>query len=175
MTNAGLAKAERYPNRNSTLGGITVVMRKAPPWVVLSFFLSLASFVSYGTALAEQDAPIAIVGATTVDASTVVQLILNTPGLVVVDTRTKADFEMGHIDGAINIVDTDMISEQVLASVISSKTMPVLFYCNGVKCGRAAHATKQAVEWGYTHIFYYALGIRDWKEQQFPLTVSVFN
>ena len=82
-------------------------MRKARRWVVLSFFLGLASFVSDGTALAEQDAPIAIVGATTVDASTVVHLILNTPGLVVVDTRTKADFEMGHIDGAINIVFYD--------------------------------------------------------------------
>jgi rhodanese-related sulfurtransferase len=116
-----------------------------------------------------QDAPMEIVGAKTLDSKGVIDLISTTPGVAVIDNRTKADFDSGHIEGAVNIIDTDMTEESALARVAKSKATPLLFYCNGVKCGRAAKATAKAVGWGYSHVYYYALGILDWKANQFPL------
>ena len=110
-----------------------------------------------------------IKGARTVDSKGVIELISTTPDLAIIDNRTKADFDGGHIEGAVNIVDSDMTAESVLAGVVKSKAAPVLFYCNGVKCGRAAKATAKAVGWGYSRVYYYALGILDWKANQFPL------
>jgi len=119
-----------------------------------------------------EDAPIEIEGATTLDAKGVIDLILTKPDLVVVDTRTKTDFESGHIEGAINILDTDITSDGKLAGAVASKSTPVLFYCNGVKCGRAAKATFKAIGWGYSKVYYYALGINDWKSAQLPLVAQ---
>ena len=110
-----------------------------------------------------------IPGARTVDSRGVIDLISTTAGVTIVDNRTKADFDGGHIEGAVNIPDTEMTTEAVLAAVARSKDTPVLFYCNGVKCGRAAKATAKAVQWGYSRVYYYALGILDWKDNQFPL------
>jgi rhodanese-related sulfurtransferase len=136
-------------------------------FMVTAFLVGFCSSMSLA-----QDAPLDINGATTLDANGVVELVLNTPGLTIVDTRTKADFEGGHIEGAINILDTDITSDSVLAAVVNSKMSPLLFYCNGVKCGRAAKATSKAVKWGYSKVYYYALGINDWKSVQFPLVTQ---
>lgn len=135
-------------------------LRLAMAGVALSFGLSQ---------VLAQDASMQIKGAKTVDSKGVIELISTTPDLAIIDNRTKADFDSGHIEGAVNIVDSDMTAESVLAGVVQSKAAPVLFYCNGVKCGRAAKATAKAVGWGYSHVYYYALGIPDWKANQFPL------
>ena len=75
----------------------------------------------------------------------------------------------GHLEGAIRLIDTDITSESILAQHVKSKDAPVLFYCNGVKCGRAAKATLKAVGWGYSNVYYYALGMEEWKDRQLPL------
>jgi rhodanese-related sulfurtransferase len=137
--------------------------RLATAAVVLSFGLSQV----FAQVLA-QDAPMQIEGAKTLDSKGVIELISTTPDVVIIDNRPKADFDSGHIEGAVNIVDTSMMAES-FAGVVKSKAAPVLFYCNGVKCGRAAKATAKAVGWGYSHVYYYALGIPDWKANQFPL------
>jgi rhodanese-related sulfurtransferase len=117
------------------------------------------------------DAPLEIAGAKTVSCKGVVDLISTIPNLVIIDNRTQADFKSGHIEGAIHILDTDM-TEESLAKAVKTRATPLLFYCNGVKCGRAAKATSKAVEWGYSNVYYYAEGIHDWKENQLPLVTQ---
>jgi len=133
---------------------------------------ALAVSFSFSATLA-QDAPMEIKGATTLDSKGVIHLISATPDLVVIDNRIRADFESGHIEGAVNVLDTDLTDEPALARVVKSKATPVLFYCNGVKCGRAAKATARAVEWGYSQVYYYALGLQDWKANHLPLVTLV--
>jgi rhodanese-related sulfurtransferase len=133
--------------------------------------LALAAVVlSFGLSpVLAQDAPMQIEGAKTLDSKGVIELISTTPDVVIIDNRTKADFDSGHIEGAVNIVDTSMTADAAFTGMVKSKATPVLFYCNGVKCGRAAKATAQAVAWGYSRVYYYALGVPDWKANQFPL------
>jgi len=115
------------------------------------------------------DAPLAIKGAVTIGADDVIALVQTSPHLTIIDNRTVADYEAGHIEGAVHLVDSDILNEAVLARVVKSKDEPVLFYCNGVKCGRAANATAKAISWGYTKVYYYALGMAQWKERGLPL------
>jgi rhodanese-related sulfurtransferase len=138
----------------------------------LRFAVAAVLLLAGASFAAAQDAPLTIAGAKTVDSKGVIDLISATAGIAVVDNRTKADFDSGHIEGAVNILDTDMAAESVLAGAVKAKATPVLFYCNGVKCGRAAKATAKAVQWGYTNVYYYALGIQDWKANQFPLVTK---
>jgi rhodanese-related sulfurtransferase len=120
------------------------------------------------TGVMAQDAPMKITGASTVDAKQIFDLITRKPDLVILDNRKEEDFSAGHIEGAVRLLDTD-VSPDTLARQIPTKETPVLFYCNGVKCGRAAKATEKAVQFGYKNVYYYALGMQEWTKEGLPL------
>ena len=124
-----------------------------------------------GTALADdEDAPLQIANAKTVNAEQVVDLVGREQKLVIIDARHSGDYKAGAIEGAVNILDTDLTPEK-LAKVASSMDTPLLIYCNGVKCGRAAKAVLKAVNWGYSNVYYYALGMEEWKAKGLPLVM----
>jgi rhodanese-related sulfurtransferase len=124
--------------------------------------------LALGVSGAHADAPMSIAGATTVDAKAIIALMESKPDLVIIDNRRAEDYANGFIEGAVRVLDTDM-TEAVLASHVKTKATPVLFYCNGVKCGRAAKATEMAVRWGYTQVHYYALGMEEWRALGLPV------
>jgi rhodanese-related sulfurtransferase len=132
--------------------------------------LLCAATIALGMMLpaAAQDAPTTIAGATTVDAKQIVDLIGKDQNLVILDNRKVEDFSAGHIEGAVRLIDTD-VSADSLAKHIKSKDAAVLFYCNGLKCGRAAKAAEKASQLGYTKIYYYAAGMDEWNKQGLPL------
>lgn len=117
---------------------------------------------------AHADAPAEIAGATTVDAEGVIALFDQHPDLVVLDNRKEKDFAAGHIEGAVRLVDTD-VSADSLAAVVPGKDAPVLMYCNGLKCGRAANAVQAAIGLGYSKIYYYAKGMEEWNAKGLPV------
>lgn len=121
---------------------------------------------------AAADAPTEIKGATTVDAKAVIALVETAKGLVIVDSRRDTDYRAGHIEGAVQLLDDDMMEEAALAKVVPAKTTPVLFYCNGPKCGRAAKAAERAVGWGYGKVYYYAKGMDEWRAEGLPMATK---
>ena len=123
-----------------------------------------------GPAWAEE-APMHIAGAKTVNAEQVIALVNETPGLVIIDSRKPEDFAGGAIEGAVPLTSTEMVPD-ALARLVADRRTPVLFYCNGVKCGRAADAVRKAIDWGYTQVYYYALGIAEWSERGLPLVAA---
>lgn len=48
---------------------------------------------------------------------------------VILDARSRYAFEMGHIDGAVNLPFSDFTDEK-LAEIIPSKSTRILIYCN---------------------------------------------
>lgn len=115
-----------------------------------------------------QDAPASIAGTTTVNAEQVIDLVTKKSNLVILDNRKPEDFAAGHIEGAIRLIDTDVTPDS-LAKAVKTKETPVLFYCNGLKCGRAAKAAAVAVQQGYKEVYYYALGLEEWSKKGLPL------
>ena len=136
--------------------------------MMTKFTALLAILMMAFAAGARAEAPTEIKGAQTVNAEQVIDLITKQQNLVVLDNRKQEDFASGHIEGAVRLLDTDLNAES-LAKVVKSKDTPVLFYCNGLKCGRAAKAAEAAMGMGYTKIYYYALGMEDWKAKGLPL------
>jgi rhodanese-related sulfurtransferase len=132
------------------------------------FLLALMTLLSPSAAAVAQDAPLQIAGTKTVNARQIFELVANTPNIVILDNRKPEDYADGHIEGAIRLIDTDVNAES-LAKHVKSKDTPVLFYCNGVKCGRAAKAAEKAVQLGYSKVYYYALGMDEWNAEQLPL------
>ena len=70
----------------------------------ITFIYIQAFFSSTLSAVEKPHAPENIAGATSVSAEVVVDLILSNPDLIIVDSRKKAEYLKGHIEGAINII-----------------------------------------------------------------------
>ena len=122
------------------------------------------------TAWAEKPfAPDSVTGTTRVTAETVVDLANSLPDLVIIDNRYAGEFEKGHIEGAINLLDTHMQRADV-ARLAARPDTPLLFYCNGERCLRSSHAAQMAVKWGYTRIYWFRGGWQEWLDKQLPVT-----
>lgn len=123
------------------------------------------------SAVAHADKPIApeqITGATNLTAEQVVELLLNTPDLVIIDARKDEEYAKGHIESAFSLLDTAM-SKEALAQLVPSLETPVLFYCNGERCMRSTNAANKALAWGYRKVFWFRGGWVEWRDKQLPV------
>ena len=113
-------------------------------------------------------APENMPGAITVSAEEVIEQILLNPDLVVIDSRKKTEYAKGHIEGAVNLLNTDM-NQQALEMIASDKTKPILFYCNGIRCLRSSDAVAKSLDWGYKNIFWFRGGWNEWTDKRLPV------
>ncbi|MEU2222765.1 rhodanese-like domain-containing protein [Streptomyces sp. NPDC018347] len=68
------------------------------------------------------------------------------PGFVVVDSRSTASWDQGHIPGAVHL-PTALVPE--LAERLLDKSVPVVTYCWGPGCDGATRAALALAELGY--------------------------
>jgi len=135
-------------------------MKKFSPLMVLL----LAFFVN--TAMAASLSPENIDGATTVDAAKAKQLFDS--GAAFVDTRRNSDWDAGRIPDAIHLELKSNYTEASLSGEVS-KGEPMVCYCNGLKCKRAAACSKKAVSWGFSKVYYFRDGFPAWKAAGYPV------
>ena len=121
-----------------------------------------------GVGAASKAAPENIPGSIRVNAEQLIDLYGNYPETVLIDSRTEEDFKRGYIEGAVNLPDTQT-TPATLARHASEKDRPVVFYCNGVNCGRSAVSAGLAVQWGYSKVFWFRGGIVEWREKRLPI------
>lgn len=119
-------------------------------------------------ALAEGNTPDQIPGTTRISAEKLIELVEELDELVIIDARKKGEWEKGHIEDSIALPNTET-NETTLAKVIPSKDMPVVFYCNGVKCGRSVESAKMALSYGYKTIYWFRGGWEEWAENGLPV------
>ncbi|QKK11039.1 MAG: rhodanese-like domain-containing protein [Pseudomonadota bacterium] len=117
---------------------------------------------------AAEDTPEQIPGTTRVTAEDVVALVGKFDDLVIIDARTKKDNSAGFIEGAISLPDTETTPAS-LAAHIPTKTTPVLFYCNGVKCGRSVTSCQMALAEGYSNVYWFRGGWGEWTAKGMPV------
>ncbi len=113
------------------------------------------------------DAPLFIENTTKVDAESLIDLAQVLPKLVLIDSRIADDRQEGYIEGSISLPDVVTNCER-LAKLITQFDFPVLFYCNGIKCGRSAKAIKIAQSCGYNNIYWFRGGLQEWNEKGYP-------
>lgn len=129
---------------------------------ILIFLCCLANNASGADNLAPED----IEGARII--STATAKLLFDKGYPFIDVRGLDDFNKEHIPGAYHLSIRDNFEEQNLHAIVK-KDQPVVIYCNGISCMGSSIATQKAIEWGWSNIFYYREGIKDWKQQNYPV------
>ncbi len=77
--------------------------------------------------------------------------------VVILDVRTKEEFESGHIEGALLLPDYE-ISDKA-ETVLEDKTATILIYCRSGR--RSAGAAQALHNLGYKNIYDFG-GINDW-------------
>jgi rhodanese-related sulfurtransferase len=88
-------------------------------------------------------------------------------GLVLIDARTPQEYQEAHIIGAVNI---PLPAFEKDASVLkSAKNSRLIYYCNGVKCGKSGKSALIARSLGYADISVYADGMPVWEEKGYPI------
>ena len=139
--------------------------------VNFAVFLLLLIFTNGILASDKPFAPTELDGAVIVSAEEVVNMILNNKQLTIIDSRKRTEYVKGHIEGAINLLNTEMKPDD-LESLVPDKSNALLFYCNGIRCLRSSNAISESIKWGYTNIYWFRGGWSEWTEKKLPVIVE---
>ena len=130
--------------------------------------------VLFSSTLAAEQKPYApenIEDVTIVSAEEVIEMILANPDLIVIDSRKKTEYLKGHIEGAINILNTKL-NQEALERISPDKSNSILFYCNGTRCLRSSNSINKAKEWGYTQLIWFRGGWKEWSDKRLPVVTD---
>ena len=81
-------------------------------------------------------------------------------GCIILDVRTREEYDQGHIPGAILIPDTEI--EAKAADLLPDKDQLILVYCRSGR--RSKLAAPSLADLGYTNIREFG-GILDWPDE----------
>ena len=82
---------------------------------------------------------------------------------LLIDARTKDEYQEAHIAVALSIPEKSI--EESSSLLPADKNSLIVFYCNGVKCGKSKKAAKKADAMGYKNILIYGDGFPVWEEK----------
>jgi len=87
--------------------------------------------------------------------------------MTVIDARNPEEYQEVHIKGAISIPENQFSAH--LDQLPTDKAAKIVFYCNGVKCGKSKKAAQKALDLGYDNILVYSEGMPVWEEKGLPI------
>jgi rhodanese-related sulfurtransferase len=101
----------------------------------------------------------------TVDISTAeMRQVLEDGSALIIDTRTVAEFESGHIPGAKLVERTSKTAVATVAKITAdNKAAKLVLYCNGPYCQASRNLAHDLVAAGYTNVTRYQLGVPVWR------------
>jgi rhodanese-related sulfurtransferase len=82
--------------------------------------------------------------------------------VVVVDTRSKYEYDTLRIKGSLHIPVAAKTFEEQVQKLRSKTDKPLVFYCNGRTCYKSYHAVKKAMAVGIQNTYAYDAGIFEW-------------
>ena len=92
-----------------------------------------------------------------ISAQTGKEMIAENSKIVLIDVRTKSEYDSGHISGSI-LIPHDEIAEKI-KDAVPDKDTPIIVYCRSGN--RSKTASDTLIELGYSQIFDMG-GIVDW-------------
>lgn len=138
----------------------------------LVFFIPL--FVTSTTSVLAQETPNLvrtkvvvpekISGVNTVDAEQVIENLTSDNPPMLIDARIKQDRDYGYIESSINLPDIETNCDS-LGKITADKKQHLMFYCNGVQCGRSVVSIKVARSCGYHNLSWFKGGFAEWKDK----------
>ena len=92
-------------------------------------------------------------------------LAADTNNLVIIDVRTPAEFQQGHVPNAINVPLSNIIDNPDILTF--SKEKPIVLYCrSGYRAGKAAEALQK---YGYSNLRHLEGDMQGWLKVGLPV------
>ena len=82
--------------------------------------------------------------------------------VVIVDARSKLEFETLRIENAINIPVSAKTFEKQITELRSKTKKPIVFYCNGHTCFKSYIAARKSRKAKVDNVFAYDAGLKAW-------------
>lgn len=102
------------------------------------------------------------------------QLKQNLSKVVLVDARSRYEFDTLRIKGAINIPVASKTFETQVKALRAKTSEPIVFYCNGTTCMKSYIATKKAMAAHVADVQAYDGGMFEWAES-YPNYSELFD
>lgn len=95
--------------------------------------------------------------------------------VVIVDVRSKYEFDTLHIKGAVNIPLNYQGYPKEIAELYKKHKKTLVFYCNGKTCSKSYKGTRQAHLAGVKDTYAFDAGVFDWAKAHPDKTVLLGN
>ncbi|HMK61099.1 MAG TPA: rhodanese-like domain-containing protein [Dissulfurispiraceae bacterium] len=105
-----------------------------------------------------------------IDTARLKAMMDNKDTFVLIDARTKEEYDEAHIPGAINMPEKKF--DALLSTLPADKSYLLVIYCNGVRCGKSRKVAGKATDAGYSKIILYAEGFPVWEEKGMKITAG---
>ncbi len=93
---------------------------------------------------------------------------------LVLDTRSRAEFDAGHIPGARNLDAAPAAQPGAVGRLVNGdKSKALVLYCNGPFCQASRRLGEQLADAGFTNVKRYQLGIPVWRAFGGPVAVEL--
>jgi len=138
--------------------------------ILFTIIITILSVIT--TAVAEMpnlDKPVVVVpeiiaGVTTVTAEQVLESLTSDSPPILVDARIRKDRDYGYIETSISLPDIET-NCTTLKTINADKKKHMMFYCNGIQCGRSVVSIKVARSCGYHNLSWFRGGFAEWKDK----------
>jgi rhodanese-related sulfurtransferase len=131
--------------------------------VILAFITGFMFLGLAATALAETEYKI-------INTDQMKEMVAQKQSFILIDARTPQEYQEAHINGAISIPEKEL--QKNMALLPEDKAVPLVIYCNGVKCGKSKRLAGQIEPLGYKNIMIYSEGIPVWEERALPIVAG---
>ncbi len=84
---------------------------------------------------------------------------------IIVDCRSRLEYDMLHIKNAVHIPSGTMVPEDLERLLHVAPHKPIVFYCNGAGCMKSHAAFVKAQEWGISNVYVYRPGVSEWVKE----------
>lgn len=99
---------------------------------------------------------------------------LNDNAAFILDTRTRAEFDAGHIPGARNLGTDPAAAVAAVESLTGgNKAAALILYCNGPYCQASRRLGEQLSNAGFGNVQRYQLGIPVWRALGGPVEIEL--
>lgn len=115
--------------------------------------------------------PEKITGVFTVAAEQVIKSLTSDTPPILIDARIRKDREYGYIESSISLPDIET-NCAALNKINPDKNKHLIFYCNGVQCGRSVVSIKVARSCGHQNLSWFKGGFAEWNKKGYQYIKS---
>ena len=95
--------------------------------------------------------------------------LLDADAALFLDARDSAEYEAGHIPGAMRLTRDDVLADPARARALPVRGRPIITYCEGGECEASLDLANALVEVGYRKVLVYAGGFPEWSAAGQPV------